>query len=104
MTDFFLELTPDRVLAAVEAGGFAPTGHCTPLTCLENRVYDLRLEDDSHIVAKFYRPGRWTRDAILDEHRFLAELRGAEIPVCAPLAFSDGQTLREVEGIGHKNL
>ncbi len=99
MTDFFLELTPDRVLAAVEAGGYAPTGHCTPLTCLENRVYDLRLEDDSHIVAKFYRPGRWTRDAILDEHRFLAELRGAEIPVCAPLAFSDGQTLREVEGI-----
>ncbi len=99
MTDFFLELTPDRVLAAVEAGGFAPTGHCTPLTCLENRVYDLRLEDESHIVAKFYRPGRWTRDAILDEHRFLTELLDLEIPVCAPLVFPDGQTLREVEGI-----
>ena len=58
VTDFFLELTPDRVLMAIEDAGFAPTGHCTPLTCLENRVYDLRLEDDRHIVAKFYRPGR----------------------------------------------
>ncbi|MCH8891441.1 MAG: serine/threonine protein kinase [Myxococcales bacterium] len=99
MTDFFLELTPDRVLMAVEDAGFAPTGHCTPLTCLENRVYDLRLEDDRHIVSKFYRPGRWTREAILDEHRFLADLREAEIQVCAPLRFPDGETLREVEGI-----
>ncbi|MFB3117592.1 MAG: phosphotransferase, partial [Myxococcota bacterium] len=99
MTDFFLELTPDRVLMAVEDAGFAPTGHCTPLTCLENRVYDLRLEDDRHIVSKFYRPGRWTREAILEEHRFLADLREAEIQVCAPLRFPDGETLREVEGI-----
>jgi Ser/Thr protein kinase RdoA (MazF antagonist) len=99
MTDFFLELTPDRVLAALEAGGFAPTGHCSPLTCLENRVYDLRLEDDSHVVAKFYRPGRWSREAIAEEHQYLADLRDAEIPVCAPLLFSDGSTLREVEGI-----
>lgn len=99
MSDFFSELTPDRVLAALEAGGFEPTGHCTPLTCLENRVYDLRLEDASHVVAKFYRPGRWSRQAILDEHRFLAELRDAEIPVCAPLPFADGETLHSVESI-----
>ncbi|MBW2540624.1 MAG: serine/threonine protein kinase [Deltaproteobacteria bacterium] len=99
MTDFFLDLTPDRVLVAIEAAGYALTGHCTPLTCLENRVYDLRLEDGRHIVAKFYRPGRWTREAVLDEHRFLADLREAEIPVCAPLPFADGETLREVEGI-----
>jgi len=81
VTDFFLDLTPDRVLVAIEAAGFAPTGHCTPLTCLENRVYDLRLEDGRHIVAKFYRPGRWTREAVLEEHQFLADLREAEIPV-----------------------
>jgi Ser/Thr protein kinase RdoA (MazF antagonist) len=99
VSESFFELTPERVLAALEAGGFAPTGHCTPLTCLENRVYDLRLEDGSHVVAKFYRPGRWSRDAILDEHRFLAELAAAEIPVCAPLPFPDGDTLHEVEGI-----
>jgi Ser/Thr protein kinase RdoA (MazF antagonist) len=99
VSDFFFELTPDRVLEAVEAGGFRLTGHCSPLTCLENRVYDLRLEDGRHVVVKFYRPGRWSRQAILDEHRFLAELREAEIPVCAPLAFADGDTLHEVSGI-----
>jgi len=95
----FLSLSPDQVLAAVEAGGFEPTGHCTPLMCLENRVYDLRLDDDSHVVVKFYRPGRWSREAILEEHRFLSELRALEVPVCAPLAFDDGTTLRSVGGI-----
>ncbi|MCH2171586.1 serine/threonine protein kinase [Myxococcota bacterium] len=98
-TAFFYALTPDRVLSAVETGGYLPTGHCTPLTCLENRVYDLRLEDESHVVVKFYRPMRWSREAILQEHRFLLDLRDAEIPVCAPLPFSDGETLREIEGI-----
>ena len=99
VSDFFFALTPDWVLKAVEAGGFEPTGHCSPLTCLENRVYDLRLEGGQHVVAKFYRPGRWSREAILDEHRYLAQLREAEIPVCAPLAFADGDTLHQVEGI-----
>jgi len=99
MTNFFFRLTPEWVLRAAEAGGFRVTGHCSPLVCLENRVYDLRLEDGTHVVAKFYRPGRWGREAILDEHRFLADLRAAEIPVCAPLPFSDGETLHEVEGI-----
>jgi Ser/Thr protein kinase RdoA (MazF antagonist) len=99
MSEFFDELTPDRVLHAVEHGGFEPTGHCSPLTCLENRVYDIRLEGGQHIVAKFYRPERWSRAAILEEHRFLAELRAVEIPVCAPLPFADGSTLHEIEGI-----
>ena len=99
MTDFFFRLTPDWVLRAVEAGGFRPTGHCSPLVCLENRVYDVRLEDGSHVVAKFYRPGRWGPEAIREEHGFLADLRAAEIPVCAPLPFADGETLHEVEGI-----
>jgi Ser/Thr protein kinase RdoA (MazF antagonist) len=97
--DLFLRLTPDRVLGAVEAGGLEPSGHCSPLTCLENRVYDVRLHDGRHVVAKFYRPGRWTREAILEEHAFLRDLREAEIPVCAPLAFPDGDTLHRVEGI-----
>jgi Ser/Thr protein kinase RdoA (MazF antagonist) len=99
MSEYFDELTPDKVLHAVERGGFQPTGHCSALTCLENRVYDLRLEGGAHIVVKFYRPERWSREAILEEHRFLADLRGAEITVCAPLPFSDGATLHEIEGI-----
>lgn len=98
-TDLFLRLTPDWVIRSVEAAGLSPTGHCLALNCLENRVYDLRLDDDTHVVVKFYRPGRWSREAILEEHQFLAELRELEIPVCAPLAFADGSTLHEVEGI-----
>ena len=99
MSEFFFALTPEAVLDAVEAGGYEPTGHVTPLTCLENRVFDVRLESGRHVVVKFYRPGRWGRDAILEEHGFLAGLREAEIPVCAPIAFADGETLHEVEGI-----
>ena len=94
----FFRLSPDRVLEAVEAGGFRPTGHCFALNALENRVYDIRLEDGSqpggveHLVAKFYRPGRWSREAILDEHRMLFALQDDEIPVCAPLRFSNGES------------
>jgi Ser/Thr protein kinase RdoA (MazF antagonist) len=98
-TEFFFRLSPERVLQAVEAGGFRPTGHCFALNALENRVYDVRLDDDRHVVAKFYRPLRWTRDAILDEHRMLFALREAEIPVCAPVRFDDGESVHEVEGI-----
>lgn len=99
LSDFFFDLTPDAVLGAVEAGGFVPSGHVTPLVCLENRVFDVRLEEGRHVVVKFYRPGRWSRDAVLEEHAFLRELGEAEIPVCAPLRFDDGETLHEVGGI-----
>ncbi len=94
----FLALRPEQVLCAVERFGLRPTGHTTALTCLENRVHDVRLEDDRHVVVKFYRPGRWSREAILDEHRFLADLRAAEVPVCAPLVHG-GSTLGETQGI-----
>ena len=63
----FFELTPDRVLLAVEGAGFAPTGHCFALNALENRVYDVRVEEGDatrHLVAKFYRPGRWSEACI----------------------------------------
>jgi len=69
------------------------------LRCLENRVWDLRLEDASHVVMKFYRPARWSRAGIEDEHRFLLDLRAAEIPVCAPLALPGGGTVGEHAGI-----
>lgn len=98
-TEFFFRLSPTRVLQAVEAAGFVPSGHCFALNALENRVYDVRLDDGKHVVAKFYRPGRWGRETILDEHRLLAALVDAEIPVCAPLTFPDGETLHEIEDI-----
>ena len=97
--DEFYALSPDAVLEAVEAAGFATTGHCFPLNALENRVYDVRLEDERHVVAKFYRPGRWSSDAIGEEHAMLHALEAAEIPVCVPLRFADGETLRSFRDI-----
>ena len=97
--DFF-SLTPDALLDAVEAalgGGARATGRCYTLNSLENRVYDLELEDDRRVVAKFYRPGRWSRAAILQEHALLAELLAAEVPVVAPLTLADGGTLQALQ-------
>ncbi len=99
MNNFFFNLTPDIVLQAIEASGLEPTGHCMALNSFENRVYDVMIEDGSHVIGKFYRPGRWTKEQILEEHRFLFELRDDEIPVCAPLTFPDGETIHIVEGI-----
>ncbi len=95
----FYNLSPDAVINALEKEGFDLTGHCMPLNSYENRVYDLRCEDGSHIVAKFYRPGRWTQEQILEEHAFLYELEENEIPVCAPLRFADGGSLHIDGGI-----
>ncbi|MBX7058355.1 MAG: serine/threonine protein kinase [Leptospirales bacterium] len=99
LNEQFFALSPERVLEAVESAGYQPSGHCLQLNSLENRVYDLRLEDGRHVVAKFYRPARWRREQIQEEHDFLFELRNHEIPVCAPMPFVDGQTIHETAGI-----
>ena len=95
----FFSLTPDRVLDAVEVGGLRSTGRCLPLRAFENRVYEVELEDQRRIVVKFYRPGRWSRETILDEHAFLLDLVAAEVPAVAPLDLGTGATLNEIEGI-----
>jgi Ser/Thr protein kinase RdoA (MazF antagonist) len=91
--DQFFTLTPDAVLSAVEEIGSETTGLCYALNSLENRVFEVELEDRTRLVAKFYRPGRWSRETILDEHRALSALVDNEITVIAPLAFGDGSTL-----------
>ncbi len=98
-TDLFLALTPERVLDAVEAAGVAVRPLCYPLNSFENRVYEVELADRSRVVAKFYRPRRWSVAQIEAEHRFLAELAAEEIPVCPARAFADGATLRTIDGI-----
>jgi Ser/Thr protein kinase RdoA (MazF antagonist) len=95
----FHTLTPERVLDAVEAGGLRCTGRCVPLRAFENRVYEVELEDERRLVVKFYRPGRWSRETILDEHRFLEDLVAAELPVVGPADLGTGQTLNETNGI-----
>jgi Ser/Thr protein kinase RdoA (MazF antagonist) len=95
--DFF-SLDPQAIIKAAEGIGLSPSGHIQQLNSLENRVFDLRMDDGSHKVVKFYRPGRWDRDAVGDEHRFLFALRDTEIPVCAPLLVN-GHSLFDHEGL-----
>lgn len=99
MAHSFYDLTTDAILSAVDDSGFQTTGHCLALNSLENRVYDLKLEDGSHIIAKFYRPDRWNKEQIEEEHSFLFELQSEEIPVCAPLRFPEGNSLKQWDGI-----
>ena len=86
-------LDPDRILDAVEGTGLRCDGHLHALNSYENRVYQIGLEDDGFIVAKFYRPGRWSDEAILEEHAFAWELAEREIPVVAPLRDEGGEAL-----------
>jgi Ser/Thr protein kinase RdoA (MazF antagonist) len=93
----YQNLTPDCILDAIETCGYRCDGRLFGLNSYENRVYQIGLEDGSALVAKFYRPARWSDDAILEEHRFALELAEQEIPVVAPLAV-DGRTLHEHAG------
>ncbi|NKC16843.1 MAG: serine/threonine protein kinase [Gammaproteobacteria bacterium] len=86
-------LTPDAVVVAVESAGFECDGRLLALNSYENRVYQVGLEGQHPIIAKFYRPERWTDEAILEEHRFAIELNELDIPVVAPLTGPSGSTL-----------
>ena len=94
----YAELSPDVVLDAVDGLGYVTDGHILALNSYENRVYQLGLEDGRFLVAKFYRPDRWTDAAILEEHGFAGELNEHEIPVVAPIADEDGRTLHAHAG------
>ncbi len=85
----FSALTPEVVLAALEGVGLACSGSLLALNSYENRVYQAGLDEGAPVVAKFYRPERWSDEAILEEHAFAAELAAAEIPVVAPLRLGD---------------
>jgi Ser/Thr protein kinase RdoA (MazF antagonist) len=124
--EFGSNFSPDLIFHAIEKYNFQPTGHCIPLNSLENRVYYLTLEESSNykehsIVVKFYRPNRWSKHQIQEEHLFLEQLQISEIPVIAPIrhpltkhTFSEmnglyytifpNQKGRLVEEISRKNL
>ncbi len=78
-------LTPDVVLDAIESTGLRCDGRQLALNSYENRVYQIGVEDGAPVVAKFYRPGRWSDAQIIEEHAFVRELAEREIPVVAPL-------------------
>lgn len=82
----FSDLLPDTIFETVTEQGFLPTGTLFPLNSYENRVYEIALEEREPIVAKFYRPGRWSLEAIAEEHHFIKAAGEADIPVVAPLS------------------
>lgn len=102
---FFTDLTPERILEALETvSGLRCTGRCLALNSVENRVFEVEVEVDADKIKsnaekfrilKFYRPGRWTREQILEEHQFLLDLTEVEIPVGPPIAYA-GQTLHKL--------
>lgn len=94
----YQHLTPDLVLDAVESCGFEVNGRLFPLNSYENRVYQVGIEDDTPLIAKFYRPERWSREQLLEEHGFVAELEEAEVPVVGAIKLADGGYLADYGG------
>ena len=99
MSHPFDVLTPDTIIDAVEAAGYVSDARLLALNSYENRVYQVGIEDAEPLIVKFYRPGRWTEAQLREEHDFSAELLAAEIPVVAPLADSDGETVHRHAGL-----
>jgi Ser/Thr protein kinase RdoA (MazF antagonist) len=93
----FSKLTPDQILDALERIGLRCDGRLLALNSFENRVYQVGQEDAKPVIAKFYRPERWSDAAILEEHAFTLELSEREIPVVPPLLIGD-TTLHQFEG------
>ena len=95
-------LTPDTVITLAESALGVPFSNLyRPCNSYINRVYELEQADGTGRIIKFYRPDRWTRKAIQEEHEFLLELAGQEVPVIAPLRLKDGSTLGKFKGISY---
>lgn len=93
----YADLGPEQVLQAVESLGLWCDGRMLALNSYENRVYQVGIEDATPLVAKFYRPQRWSDESILEEHSFSTALSEAEIPVVAPMQVN-GATLHHFAG------
>ena len=91
-------LTPDTVIDAVESLGYLSDARILALNSYENRVYQVGIEDKQPVIAKFYRPERWTREQILEEHAFAQELAELDISVVPPLADKNNTTLYDYAG------
>ena len=106
-TKYFYELTPERILTAVEKTGLRCTGRILTLNSMENRVYEVEIDieneqdlksiSEKFRIAKFYRPGRWTKEQIQEEHQFLFDLQSQDIPVIAPIVLEEGSTIKKLD-------
>jgi Ser/Thr protein kinase RdoA (MazF antagonist) len=93
----YAQLSPEAVLDALEVVGYRCDGRVLALNSYENRVYQIGIDEGAPVVAKFYRPGRWSDAAIGEEHAFALELAAQEIPVVAPIV-RDGVSLHAHRG------
>jgi Ser/Thr protein kinase RdoA (MazF antagonist) len=94
----YADLTPQHVLDALDAVGQRGDGRILQLNSYENRVFQVMLEDGGAVVAKFYRPGRWSDEQILEEHSFALELAAAEVPVVPPLTLQATSDALHLQG------
>jgi Ser/Thr protein kinase RdoA (MazF antagonist) len=99
MLDNFLQILPEVIFDAAEILGGRCTGRFYALNALENRVYDIEMEEGPHVIIKFYRPGRWSRATIQAEHDFLKALEESEIPVVCPRTDDKGQSIFEISEV-----
>lgn len=91
-------LSPDAVIDAVESQDLLSDLRILALNSYENRVYQVGIDQQQPMIAKFYRPKRWSREQIIEEHVFCQELKDLEIPVVEPWQNSAGETLFEHKG------
>ncbi len=91
----FYDLQPEDILSAVEKLGFEITGRCLQLNSYENRVFEIELESKEKIIVKFYRPQRWSKQAILEEFDFLEDLKREDFPVTCPHRDVNGERVFE---------
>jgi Ser/Thr protein kinase RdoA (MazF antagonist) len=94
----FEALTPEFIMDAIESQGYRCDCRNLTLNSYENRVYQIGIEEQAPLIAKFYRPHRWSDEQIREEHAFCSELAEAELPVVAPLVNSAGETLYSYRG------
>lgn len=93
----YADLTPDQILSSLESLGLVTDGRILALNSYENRVYQIGIEDTEPLIAKFYRPGRWSDEQIQEEHDFCFELNENDLPVVPPLVIQ-GKSLHCFEG------
>ena len=91
-------LTPDNIMDAVESCGFVTDGRLLALNSYENRVYQVGLDEAEPLIAKFYRPNRWSSEQILEEHQFCFQLQDQELPIVCPIVNSSQHSLQNHMG------
>jgi Ser/Thr protein kinase RdoA (MazF antagonist) len=113
-TKYFYSLTPEVIDQALISIGIQPVGRTLALNSLENRVYNVEVKSaqpffneyqesfneafsKDQVVIKFYRPGRWSADAIAEEHQSLSHLCSMEIPVVTPFLKEEESFFKEKE-------